>query len=145
MISPDNFTAWIPTILLVIGGIIVILQNRSTNRMSRSSDVIQTLQIRVKQLEDANKIQFETFTKQIADLNLETGKCQGVIQEKNAMIDKLEKIISNRNPELITLLEEIKNFMKNLHDKVANIDSRTETAQKRNEIVDNGHVDAVKK
>ncbi len=141
-----TLSTWVPTIILIAGGVVVILQNRSTNKVSRSSDVISTLTTRVKQVEDENKNQkelnknqFNTFSRQISDLNLEIGKCQGVIQEKNTIIEKLEKVIANRNPELITILEEIKQFMKDLHGKVSIIAVRTEVAEKRNEAVDQGH------
>lgn len=141
-----DITAYLIPAALSIGVIVAYLGSYFKGTSSVSKEVINTYEIQVKQLkelrmEDTQKAkeQFELFTTQVNNLTLQIGKQSGVIEEKEKQILKLEQILQNRNPELITVLEEIKRFMKDLHDKTGVIAERTERAEKRDLAVDQGH------
>ncbi len=63
--------------------------------------------------------QSESFRAEINALTAKVGELTGILQEKNDRIKTLEEIATNRNPEIITLMTDIRNFMQNINAYLA--------------------------
>ncbi len=72
-------------------------------------------------------------------ITLEIGILKGKIQEKDTKLDEYAAILQNRNPELETVLKEIRDFMKILHDQSNRNESRNISIDKATDE-DTGHV-----
>lgn len=84
----------------------------------------------------------EIQNKKIVELGEKIAELSGAMNEKDKTIAKYLEILQNRNPELLTVLKEIKDFMGQLHTAVKTIDERSEQRERRDSAVDQGHVAA---
>ena len=66
----------------------------------------------------------------IQSLTLEIGRMKGLMTSKDQQLEEFTKIFQNRDPEMLTVLNEIKDFMKLLHDKVNSNQARNEKIDK---------------
>lgn len=122
----------------------------TTAGQTASVEVINTFQTQVAQLKEQRledkKNYDETlakFTIQVNTLSSEVGRLTGIISEKDKQIERYEKIFQNRDPELLKVLQEIKEFMKDMHTKLTIVDDRTKKSEERNLKIDLGHGMAV--
>lgn len=145
---------YLTPLAVLLGLCAVAITSYFNGNSSVSTSVITTYKTRVDQLEeqivDSGKKsddQFAAFTKQVSDLNFKIGQQNGIIQAKDEQIDRLEKILQNRNPELLTVLSSIngsldgiKEFMAKQHDTMTVVASLAKAAEARDLAVDKGHI-----
>lgn len=58
-----------------------------------------------------------TYKQQMHDMTLKVGEQMGIIASQKETIEKYEKILQNRNPELTNILKEISEFMRKIDEK----------------------------
>lgn len=80
----------------------------STLRKDINSDYVE----RNRQLEEKLK----DVEDRLNEVSLQMGKLEATLIEKDKHIANITKIIENRNPDLLKVLDEIKTFMKNLNE-----------------------------
>lgn len=117
-----------------------------------SSEVITAYETQVKQLKEKqseDKKSYDEsvvgFRNEITALTLRIGEQNGIMGQQKQVITKYEEILQNRNPELVKILGEIKDFMRAMSEKVDAINDRSEKREKRDKAVDQGHVEAIRK
>jgi peptidoglycan hydrolase CwlO-like protein len=128
--SFTNFTAMIQTFgLVVLAAAFWYGQWRSGSKQI-SSEVVGNYERLDKQQKeqiaskDAQIAQYQKDVTEIKsamnrmkeDFANQIGKLQGQLDSKDKQIDGLQKTILNRNPELESILKEIRDFMKKLND-----------------------------
>lgn len=126
---------------MFLGTLALVVYNFTKGRSSVSAEVINTYEVQVKQLKE----QIAEMREDIKSLTLKVGEQTGIIQEKDRQITQLQEILQNRNPELIEVLQEIRTFMKDLHNQICVIDERTLKTEQRENIIDSGHAVALNK
>lgn len=102
---------------------------------------------------DAYTSEVATYKQQMYQMTLRVGEQQGIITVQKETIEKYEKILQNRNPELTDILKEIRDFMKDIKESDKKVmkelefqtkiikkgDDRAETLDKTHkEIIDKG-------
>ncbi len=66
----------------------------------------------------------------------DVGKLQGELKAKDEQIKLLQATILDKNPEMVKLLEEIRNFMENIYTQNQHQTNMLERGQTRNEKID---------
>lgn len=109
---------------IAIAGFLAIKELRAGSKKI-TSEVITNYEILDKQQKDniqecrANLV---GATKSMHELELRTNEriatLEGVVGEKDKQLQTLNQIVSNRNPELEKILEDIRDFMKNMSEMV---------------------------
>jgi uncharacterized membrane protein YhiD involved in acid resistance len=139
-------------VLLFIAQYLSGKRQLTSQDQSVSSEVISAYAEQVKQLKEKQKDDKERYDKDVSDfrneireLTLRIGKQDGIIQEKEKLIEEYKEIFQNRNPELVEVLGDIREFMKNIYSKIELIDKRSEHRESRDKAVDEGHVAALSK
>ena len=100
-----------PLVLLVYIIVKEYRSNTSTLRRDINNDYVE----RNNQLEEKLKI----FEIRLQEVSVQMAKLEATIVEKDRHIDSLTKLIENRNPDLVKVLDDIKTFMKVLHKMIA--------------------------
>lgn len=146
---------FLPLIYIIVAAITVILAYKSsglTNKSNVTTEVMQAYKTQVEQLKEQRiedqkqrTAEFQSFTSQISALTLKIGKQEGIIQEKDKQIERLQAIVENRDPELKKVLDDLTKWMKDTHEVMARIDGRTIREEERSKLVDQGHVAAAAK
>lgn len=111
-------------------GYLFIQWRLGTNKSSNESVTIYKEQVEALNLAiDTTRKQAHELTNHVQTLTLEVGTLKGQLLEKDKKIQEYMEILRGQNPELVTLLGEIRDFMRNLNDKM-------ELNQKRNVRLD---------
>lgn len=98
------------TALIIVVAALLAYQRWKTGSKGIKDEIIKDYETRIHQLEEQIKAIGETITKQTEEIN----GFKIALQEKDKHIDLLTKLLEGRNPELITLLTEIKELAKDL-------------------------------
>lgn len=121
------------TIGLVVLGILFVIKTARSQSSSIDASTIASLQAQVKAVQG----EVDIYKKQVLDLTQQMGKQDGIIQTQKETIEKYEKILQNRNPELLEVLKEIRDFMQDLRDHndfmVSEMKHQTEILDKNEE------------
>ncbi len=143
-------TIGVATIIIFIGQLISGKNDRQAQNNTVSSEVINAYAEQVKQLREkaseekkSYDLNLKELRKEISDLTLRIGEQNGKIQEKDRVILEYKEIFQNRNPELVDVLKQIKDFMVEIHGKIDLIEIRSEKREKRDLAVDSGHLQGV--
>lgn len=141
-----NISQYLPLInstVIAVGGIAVVLIYIFYNRNNVSSTIISNY----KTLDDQKTEQIKGLSQAIEEIKatmraIEKGfieriaKLEGQLKEKDTQVKNLNEILANRNPDLESLLLEIKNFMKSLVDSSLYQTSILERSQSRSNMID---------
>jgi len=134
-----NLSEWLP-IINILGfiflGIGYIFVQFRTGGKGVAKEVIDTYKTQVDQLRqelieaktDYFK-QLDGLKTEITNLNLKLANIEGQLIEKDKKIAELITIFQGRDPELVQILRDIKDFMKKL-------EGQSKTNQTRNEKID---------
>lgn len=151
-----NLILWLP-IINVIGFIFLgigtfYMQFRAGGK-GVSSEVISTYREQVAQLKEeiaaegaGREADKHSLKNEIQVLSLKLATLQGQMIEKDKKIAELTNIFQGRDPELLKILTEIRDFMKTLTNQSSTIAVRSKTNEVRNELIDSntaqdkGHV-----
>lgn len=98
-----------------------IWTSRRTGEKGIEDKVMTNYKILNEQLNEQIKKQHQDKNDlQVKFLNIEKNfiELRAKLEGKDAQIKSLNEIIANRNPELVVVLNEIKDFMKQLNDKI---------------------------
>ncbi len=143
----ESFSQYLPLInslVIAIGGVAVVLIYIFSNRNNISNTVIDNY----KTLDDQKTRQIEDLKKAVEEIKAtmraieknfieRIAKLEGQLKEKDRQIRDLNEILSNRNPKLEKILEEIHKFMKELRDSNSHQTNMIENSQNRNDRIDN--------
>lgn len=139
----SNFIPIINTIgFVVLAAAIWFAQWRSG-----SKEISSEVRENYKTLDEQKSLQLEELKKAIEEIKAsmratEKGfieriaKLEGQLKEKNNQIDSLNRILANRNPELETVLGEIRDFMKELRETNVHQTNILERGQIRDKVID---------
>jgi uncharacterized coiled-coil protein SlyX len=122
----ENFSQYLP-IINVFGFIALGVAVWYTQFKTGSNQISGEVITNYKALDEQKNNQLNSLQKDIEEIKatmraMEKGfieriaKLEGQLKEKNNQIDSLNLILANRNPELETVLSEIRDFMKELRD-----------------------------
>lgn len=114
----------ITVISLIFGGgslgvLITVLANKSKNKAEiKHIDAESDAKIGSSWKEYAHqmKTDFEAIRDELHQTNLLVAELKGTLVEKDKHISSLTQILQNRNPDLVSLLTEIKGFMQRIHE-----------------------------
>lgn len=98
------------TILVITLAIVLFVKQWRSGGKTIDNETIESL----KRSYDAIKLEISNYQAQVQELTLKIGEQSGIIKMQEATIAKYEKILENRNPELLAVLGEIRDFMKGL-------------------------------
>ena len=139
--------AWVNTGAVVVLGILFILKTNKSQVSEIDSNTIASLKRQI----EAYTSEVEGYKKQVQEFTLRIGHQEGVITTQKETIEKYEKILQNRNPELTTVLTEIRDFIKVLYesDKKVMRELNFQTgflkkAEERNTKLDKAHTEIQK-
>jgi capsule polysaccharide export protein KpsE/RkpR len=131
--SLSSLLTLLPTLVLIAA--IVFSQWRSGAK-EVSGEVMANYEKLVAQLR-------EELTRMKTEMgNMEKGliakiaKLEGQLQEKDSQLSSLQTILANRNPELETVLGEIRDFMKQLKDETNHQTTILEAGKSRDRQID---------
>lgn len=120
----NNFNSWLP-ILNSLGIIIFAVSVYYNNRKSGADRVENQVMANFRILDDQQKGIIKDQTEDLAGMKVrlsqlekDLSELKGKIDAKDVQIKNLNEIIANRNPELLSVLNEIKNFMSQLNGKM---------------------------
>lgn len=122
-------------VLLV--GAWLVYQNFRSGSSTIKQQVTDAYKERNQQLETdiaGMKASIESQGKEIARL-------QGTVEEKDKHIHTLTELVQGRNPEMISVLKEIRDFMKDLHDGMS---SSAKVLDYQSKLLEEGAGDAKK-
>jgi len=102
----QTFSILVPVVVVIFLAWKEYRSGSSALRKDINSDYIE----RNQQLEEKLKI----FELKLHEVSIQMVKLEATIIEKDKHIDSLTKLIENRNPELIVVLTEIREFMKSV-------------------------------
>ena len=100
-----------------------------------AKEVIDNYRTRQDQLE----AQLGRTNRELQDLKLEIARMNGQVIEKDKKIEELTTIFQNRNPELVEILKEIRNFMHRIEKQTTINQTRNIAIDKATDIQE-GHV-----
>ena len=148
----DSITNLILTIVNSLGvigvGVWLVYKHGKSGVNEIRSEIADAYRERNEQLENhinELEVSLEETNKALIETNKNLSKLQGIVEEKDKQIDRLNKTLLDKNPETLELLQEIRKFLEMLHSKIeaSNVElfrqsKMMEVTQKRNERVDNG-------
>ena len=113
----DPLTTWnlwpiVNTIGLSILALLFFLKTWRGQSAEIDKETIEALKRQVETI----KADISNYQTQIQGLTLKIGEQSGIIKMQEATILKYEKILENRNPELTSVLGEIRDFMRGIED-----------------------------
>jgi len=149
MWDSTQIQVWVNTAAMVVLGYLYV---RKANK-SQVSEIDGNTIASLKRQIDAYTSEVATYKQQMYQMTLRVGEQQGIITVQKETIEKYEKILQNRNPELTDILKEIRDFMKDIKESDKKVmkelefqtkiikkgDDRAETLDKTHkEIIDKG-------
>lgn len=100
------------TVGLIVLGILYVVKASKSQSTQIDATTIASLKAQVEVVQS----EVNLYKGKVLELTQLVGKQDGIIQTQKETIDKYEKILQNRNPELTEVLKEIRDFMKKLDD-----------------------------
>lgn len=85
-------------------------------------------------LDDKDKENKELQT-QLNELKLELSKFRGILEEKDKRIDALSKVIVGTSPDMVTYMQDNRNFMNQQHEFMVNITKTLTEMNQRSKMI----------
>jgi len=126
----------IVTILSSLSPLAVVLYLAYEKYQSGSSDLATKIKQEYKERNDQLEQRIKDLEDEHHEHSVQIGKLEAVLEEKEKQIVKYETIFANRNPELNTILEEIRTFMRDIHNQNKYQTDILEKRQERDKTID---------
>ena len=130
----------IPTIAAIILGVLYVAKTWK----SQSSEIDSSTIASLKRQMEAYTSEVEGYKKQVHELTFKAGEQEATIKILKETIEKYEKILQNRNPELTQLLIEIRDFMKSSKKELVFQTDLLKKAESRDSKLDKTHAEIQK-
>lgn len=98
---------WVNTAAMVILGYLYVVKSNKSQVSEIDGNTIASLKRQI----DAYTTEVSSYKQQMHEMTLKVGEQQGIIAVQKETIEKYERILQNRNPELTEVLKEIRDFM----------------------------------
>src|SRR5579862_7685880 len=113
----NTYLAILGTVGVVIFGIAQWRNGRTSASQKQAQDAADTVAL-LKTRTDTLEKQLDEATKKIHDNEIAMAKMEEAMKHKDALIDQYFKIITNRNPDLEKTLEQVRDFLAALNEKI---------------------------
>lgn len=134
---PDITTAlpWINTAAMAILGVLYVMKTWKNQSSEIDAGTIGSFKRQVEALTS----EVQGYKTQMHELTLLVGEQKGIIKVQKETIEKYELILQNRNPELLEVLKEIRDFMRTLQKETSFQTDLLRKNEARSTVIDKTH------
>lgn len=106
---------WVNTAAIIILGLLFVYRTWRGESQKIDDATIASLKRQAETFQN----ELNVYKTQVLDLTEKVGKQNGIIETQKETIQRYEKIFANRNPELMDLLGQIRDYMKRSDETLA--------------------------